>query len=253
MAEKRMFSKQIIDSDAFLEMPLSTQALYFHLGMRADDDGFIDNPKKIQRTINASEDDMKILLSKRYILKFESGVIVIKHWRIHNTLRSDRYNETVYQEEKSMLELKDNKSYTERKDLNVLGIPNGNQMATMAPQNSIEKNSIDNVSKEKRAHFVPPSFEEVQAYCIERKNNVDPQKFFDYFNTPDTQGKSWYDSKGNKVRNWKQKVITWEKHSEPDGTKNFQPKVNRFNDYPQRKYTAQDYEEIERKLLNKGL
>lgn len=138
MADKRMFSKQIIDSDAFLDMPLSAQALYFHLSMRADDDGFIDSPRKIQKMVNASTDDFKLLLAKRYILSFESGVIVIKHWRIHNTIRADRYKETVYQEEKQMLSVKDNKSYTE-KDKIVIGIPIGNQMET---QYRLDKNSI---------------------------------------------------------------------------------------------------------------
>lgn len=140
MAEKRMFSKQIIDSDAFLEMPLSAQALYFHLSMRADDDGFVDNPRKIQRMVSASGDDLKLLIAKRYILTFESGVIVIKHWRIHNTLRSDRYKETVYLEEKSTLTVKDNKSYTEKDKLNTICLPVGNHLAT---QYSIDKSSKD--------------------------------------------------------------------------------------------------------------
>ena len=87
MAEKRMFTQKIIDSDAFLDMPLSTQALYFHLNMRADDDGFINNPKRIQRTIGASDDDLKLLIAKRFVICFENGVIVIKHWKMHNTLR----------------------------------------------------------------------------------------------------------------------------------------------------------------------
>jgi hypothetical protein len=113
MAERRMFSKMIIDSDAFLSMPMSTQALYFHLAMRADDDGFINAPRKIARMVGAAEDDMKILIGKRYILAFASGVIVIKHWRIHNYIQSDRYKPTLYQEEKSALVIKDNKSYTE--------------------------------------------------------------------------------------------------------------------------------------------
>lgn len=112
MAERRMFAKTIIDSDAFLDMPLSTQALYFHLCMRADDDGFINNPKKIQRMIGASEDDVKLLIAKRFIIPFETGVVVIKHWKIHNYIAKDRYKETVYQEEKQQLELKDNGSYT---------------------------------------------------------------------------------------------------------------------------------------------
>ena len=89
MAERRMFAKTIIDSDAFLEMPLSSQALYFHLSMRADDDGFINNPKKIQRVIGASEDDLKLLVAKSFIIPFESGIVVIKHWKIHNYIQSD--------------------------------------------------------------------------------------------------------------------------------------------------------------------
>lgn len=129
MAERRMFAKTIIDSDAFLDMPLSAQALYFHLSMRADDDGFVNNPKKIQRMVGASDDDGKLLAMKRFILNFESGVIVIKHWKIHNYIRNDRYKETVYQAEKSMLVEKENKAYT-------FGIPDGYQME---PQVSIGK------------------------------------------------------------------------------------------------------------------
>ena len=113
MAERRMFAKTIIDSDAFTDMPLSTQALYFHLSMRADDDGFINNPKKIQRMIGASDDDLKVLVMKRFIIPFESGIVVIKHWKIHNYIRNDRYKETVYLREKEMLETKENGSYTE--------------------------------------------------------------------------------------------------------------------------------------------
>lgn len=107
-----MFNIKIVDSDAFLDMPLSTQALYFHLNMRADDDGFVGNPKKIQRLIGASEDDLKLLIAKRFLLVFEDGVIVIKHWRIHNTIRQDRYSKTLYIEELNQLKLKDNKAYT---------------------------------------------------------------------------------------------------------------------------------------------
>ena len=112
MAERRMFAKTIIDSDVFLDMPLSTQALYFHLSMRADDDGFINNPKKIQRMVGGSDDDMKILIVKKFIITFDSGVIVIKHWKMHNYIQSDRYKSTVYLEEKAMLEVNENKSYT---------------------------------------------------------------------------------------------------------------------------------------------
>ena len=88
MAERRMFAKTIIDSDAFLDMPLSSQALYFHLNMRADDDGFVNSPKKIQRLIGCTDDDFKLLIAKSFIIPFESGVVVIKHWRINNYIRS---------------------------------------------------------------------------------------------------------------------------------------------------------------------
>lgn len=112
MANKRMFNIKIVDSDAFLDMPLSTQCLYFHLNMRADDDGFVGNPKRIQRLVGATDDDLKLLIAKRFILTFENGVIVIKHWRMHNTLSTNRYSETVYTDEKKLLKIKENNSYT---------------------------------------------------------------------------------------------------------------------------------------------
>lgn len=121
MAERRMFAKTIIDSDAFLDMPMSSQCLYFHLAMRADDEGFLNNPKKIQRMVGASDDDLKLLLTKRFILAFDTGVIVIKHWKIHNYIRNDRFKPTVYEEEKAQLTTKDNGAYT-------FGIPDDNRL-----------------------------------------------------------------------------------------------------------------------------
>lgn len=116
MAERRMFAKTIIDSDAFLDMPHSTQLLYFHLSMRADDDGFINNPKNIMRTIGCKDDDMKILTTKKFIIPFESGVVVIKHWKIHNYIRNDRYKETKYKEEKNLLRIDENNAYKKAMD-----------------------------------------------------------------------------------------------------------------------------------------
>jgi len=146
MADKRMFSKKIIDSDEFLEMPLSTQSLYFHLSMRADDDGFINNAKRIARLIGASEDDLKLLIMKRFILIFESGVIVIKHWKIHNYIQKDRYKETLYTEEKNQLFLKDNKAYTFESDGNTPCIQNGYKMDTQIrlDKNRLVENKEDN-------------------------------------------------------------------------------------------------------------
>lgn len=168
MAERRMFSKTIIDSDIFLDMPLSTQALYFHLSMRADDDGFVNNPRKIQRMIGCGDDDIKLLIAKKFIIPFESGVCVIKHWRIHNYIRNDRYKPTMYQEEKGQLLLEENNMYELSDSVplidsnsieNNLGIPNGYQTDTNGIPSDIPngnpgkvrlgKDSIDNnISKD---------------------------------------------------------------------------------------------------------
>lgn len=127
MAERRMFAKTIIDSDAFIDMPLSAQALYLHLSMRADDDGFVNNPKRIQRMIGAADDDMKLLIAKSFLIPFENGIVVIKHWKVHNYIRSDRYTPTVYQEEKNLLTVEKSRVYTVGIPS---GIPNGYQMDT---------------------------------------------------------------------------------------------------------------------------
>ena len=140
-----MFSMDIVGSDVFLDMPPSAQALYFHLGMRADDDGFIGNFKSIQRILGSSDDEVRILFAKRFLLNFEDGVIVVKHWLINNTIRKDRYNATKYVEHKNRLFLKKNKSYSDNKDS---GIPLGNQLAT---QNRIEEKSIDRSKDPKKS------------------------------------------------------------------------------------------------------
>ncbi|EGS1175915.1 DNA replication protein [Enterococcus faecalis] len=154
-----MFAKTIIDSDAFLDMPLSTQSLYFHLSMRADDDGFINNPKKIQRMVGCGDDDLKLLMAKRFILVFDSGVIVIKHWKIHNYIRNDRYKPTLYQEEKAELAEKNSKAYTFKTEVveseNRLGIPDDNRMGyQMDTQVRLGK---DRLVKDKKKNSVEPS------------------------------------------------------------------------------------------------
>ena len=129
-----MFAKTIVLSDAFLDMPLSARCLYFTLGMLADDDGFINSPRSIMRQCGASDDDMRILLARKFVIAFESGVIVIKHWRINNYLRNDRYKETVYTEEYKQLTTEKNGAYT-------LGIPS-NGIPSIG-KDSIGKNSIE--------------------------------------------------------------------------------------------------------------
>lgn len=138
MAQRRMFSRKITETDRFLEMPLSSQALYFHLNMGADDEGFIDKAKTIQRTIGASDDDMKLLIAKGFLIPFDSGVVVIRHWRIHNYIRSDRFQSTLYQSEKAQLEFDKSKTADLKPLENV--IPNGYQMDT---QDRLSKGSLD--------------------------------------------------------------------------------------------------------------
>jgi len=209
MAERRMFAKTIVLSDSFLDMPMSTRCLYFTLGMFADDDGFVNSPRGIMRQCGASEDDMKLLLTKKFLLAFDSGVIVIKHWRINNYLRSDRYTSTKYIEEKNSLGTDENGAYTTTKPV---GIPGG------IPSNGIPRLGKDRLGKDstpkgvverKRKAFTPPTLEQVKEYANTANLNVDCDKFFAYFTTPDDAGRTWIDSKGNPVRNWKQKMLTW--------------------------------------------
>lgn len=210
MAEKRMFTKKITESDAFLDMPLSTQCLYFHLNMAADDDGFVNNPKKIQRMVGASEDDLKLLLAKSFILSFESGVIVIKHWKMHNYIQSDRYKPTDYIEEKSMLSLKENKSYTlNGSDLYTECVQVGHVDKNRLDKNRLDKDSIDNTCASNEAsvkRFVPPTVDMVREYCQERENSIDAEEFVDFYTS-----KGWLVGK-TKMKDWKAAIRTWERN-----------------------------------------
>jgi len=209
MAERRMFAKTIVDSDAFLEMPLSTQALYFHLGMRADDDGFVNAPKKIMRMIGGQEDDLKLLITKKFIIPFNSGIIVIKHWKINNYIRNDRYHATPYREELQSIGLEENGAYTL---LLRNGIPNHNQMDTEVrlDKNSIDKYRLDNAQSAN--DFVAPSVQQIEAYLKERNITAfSAEEFFDYYSACGwTIGKD-----GKKMKDWKSAVRQWQrKHPE---------------------------------------
>lgn len=148
MAKKRMFNVDIVGSDAFLDLPHTAQALYFQLGMRADDDGFVGNPKTIQRIAGTKASDLELLVKKRFLLQFPSGVVVIKHWKINNQIQKDRYTPTVYTEEYQSLYIKDNKSYTEMDKGCIQSV------SEMDTQISIDKNRLDKNSRggEKHAH-----------------------------------------------------------------------------------------------------
>lgn len=204
MAERRMFAKTIIDSDAFLDMPMSARLLYYDLSMRADDDGFNNSPKKVMRTIGATTDDMNILIARKFIIPFENGVVVIKHWRIHNYIRKDTYNETPYKEQKAMLEFDENKAYRVKKDDCLLSVDDPLTQDRLG-KDRLGKDSIDNIEPTKR--FKKPTIEEIQAYCDERKNGIDAERFYDYY-----ESKGWKVGKAP-MKDWKASVRTWERNN----------------------------------------
>ena len=235
MAERRMMAKSIIKSDQFLEMPISSQLLYFHLLLDADDDGFINAPKSIMRVIGAKDDDMRVLQAKGYTIPFDSGVIVIKHWRMHNSLRKDRYNPNPQLEnERKQLIINDRKEY----ELATTWQPTGNQLATNG-YHSIGKDSIgkDSVysgcdkSQPTRTHFTPPTLDEVKAYCIERNNNIDAEYFIDF-----QEARGWVLSNGKKMKDWKATIRTWEK--------------NNFNRKPVNKNSKENAINVVKELMN---
>ena len=200
MAERRMFAKSIVDSDAFIDMPMSARLLYYDLGMRADDDGFVNSPKKIMRMIGATNDDMNILLMRKFVIAFESGVVVIKHWRIHNYIQSDRYHPTKYAEEKAKLTVKDNGAYT----LDTKCIQPVSNMDTEVRLGKVRQDKVSLNSSDKHH----PTLEEVKAYCSERGNKVDPERWFDYYTS-----NGWKVGK-NPMKDWKAAVRTWERTDE---------------------------------------
>lgn len=193
MAQKRMFDKTITNADEFIEMPISSQVLYFHLSMNADDDGFINNWKGIMRMIGTKEDDLKVLIAKQFIIPFDSGVIVIKHWRINNFLRKDRHVNTKFQKELSMLDTNDSQEY--------VWLTNG--------QPSIDKKRIDK-NRLYNIGFTKPTLEEVKNYCEERNNGINPEHFIDFY-----ESKNWMIGK-NKMKDWKAAIRTWESRNKKE-------------------------------------
>lgn len=219
MANKRMYSKEITDSDPFVELSSAAQALYFHLNQGADDDGFNNQVQLAMWKAHASIDDLKVLMAKNYILRFENGVIVIKHWRLHNTLRKDRYTPTNYQEEFNQLGIKDNGAYTLGCQVVANGLPDGchsidksSVVESRVVEGSVEEVATDiNVGHKPTKRFIPPTVDDVREYCFERGNSIDPQRFVDYYTS-----NGWMVGK-NKMKDWKAAVRTWEQKDKPQG------------------------------------
>ena len=227
MANKRMFSKDITDSDAFIEMSSAAQALYFHLNQGADDDGFNNQVQMAILKSHASTDDLKILMAKNFVIRFECGVIVIKHWRLHNTLRKDRYTPTHYQEELKLLGIKDNGAYTLGCQTVAERLPSGCPSIDKSSvvESSVVEESIEEASPPTRAkRFVPPTVDHVREYCEERGNGVNPQRFVDYYSS-----NGWMVGK-NKMKDWKAAVRTWEQKEKSYGKPAAQKNSNPFLD-----------------------
>lgn len=227
MAERRMFAKSIIDSDAFLDMPLSAQALYFHLSMRADDEGFLGNAKRVRTMVGASEDDFKLLIVKRFVIVFENGITVIRHWRVHNIIQKDRFKETIYVDERARLGFDKNKTYTECVETPCIQVGNETETQVRLGKGSLGKERLGEESAPpsvaaSNSRFVRPTLEEIAEYCAERNSNVDPQAFFDFY-----ESKGW--RVGNQpMKDWKASVRTWERRSRPSKPQADKPSGDKY-------------------------
>lgn len=233
MAERRMFAKTIIDSDAFLDMPLSAQALYFHLSMRADDDGFINNPKKIQRMVGASDDDCKLLIMKRFVITFESGVIVIKHWKMHNYIQKDRYKPTLYQEEKAMLEIKENKAYTDKKTVCLQDVSTMDTQVRLGKDRlEIGKDSIENKksTRHKYGEYKNVLLTDVDIEKLKNEYPLDYEERIEKLSCyMASTGKSYKNHLAT-IRNWARKETPKQTIEKPTATDDFMAKLQSMYD-----------------------
>ena len=263
MAERRMFAKTIIDSDAFLDMPITSQLLYFHLSMRADDDGFINKPKTIMRMCGCKDDDLRLLAAKKFLIPFETGVVVIKHWKIHNYIRNDRYKETKYKEEKSALYYDENNAYT-------LGIPTDNQATTIGiPSDNQMDTQVrlgkDRIGKVSLVEDIEPDSEE-SVPAPSKKTKVVKHKYGEYNNVlltddeleklkneyPDYQERietlsSYVASTGKAYKSHYATIRNWAR-KDAEKPKTITASKNGFHNFKQRDY---DYDELERQLIGK--
>ncbi|MFR8512497.1 hypothetical protein [Megasphaera sp.] len=222
MADKRMMSKSVIDTDMFLDMPASTQCLYFHMLLRADDDGFLKNAKTIMRTVGASPDDVKLLIAKQYLIPFDTGIMAIKHWRIHNYIKKDRYKPTDCEEIK-LLEVNEKGEY-------ILAEPMRNQVGSnMEPQvrdrDRLEieigkdRDSRESSGKRRSANnsttaaqkFKKPTLEELKAYIAENRYTFSAEAFMDYY-----ESNGWKVGR-NPMKSWQATCRTWQRHELPSG------------------------------------
>ena len=210
MANKRMFSKEITNTDRFQSLKLSAQALYFHLGVNADDDGFIGNPLSITKCIGASPGDLKMLVDSGYLIPFNGGVYLITDWFINNYIRADRRKPTIYQEFFGMVELNDSARYV---ICQAADIPMVDPDKSSIDQSSTEVVSIEGMTpgQQTTRRFCPPSVSEVKEYCLENEYPVDPERFIDYY-----VANGWKVGR-NPMKDWRAAVRVWAKNEKPGG------------------------------------
>lgn len=222
MAKRRMFSLDVVDTDSFLDLPASSQSLYFHLGMRADDDGFVSSPKRITAMVGAAGDDLKLLIAKGFVIPFESGVCVIRDWRVNNYIQRDRYTPSIYTEEKQRLSIAENGRYSHVDTQCIQDVSKSDTQVRIDK----EREEIDNkAATPPRARFIPPTLEEVQAYCIERENSVDAAYFLDYY-----AANGWVQGKGKPIKDWKACVRTWERQGYGGEQSSAVPKPRQYDE-----------------------
>ena len=237
MADRRMFTKKVSDDDAFTSMPPTAQCLYFHLCMHADDDGFSNNVRLALFNAHATTDDFNTLVSKRFIIPFDSGVIVIRHWRMHNYIQSDRKHDTEHTQELSDLILQKNGVYELTES--AMDTECIQDVSKMLPEVSIGKNSIDknNIQVSPLKRFTPPTRDEVAAYVKEKGYHVDPDAFVNFY-----ESKGWMIGK-NKMQKWKAAVARWEADNKkkPPALQAYVERSGR-RDY--------DFDDLERRKIN---
>ena len=200
MAERRMFAKSVINSARFLTMPPSSRLLYYDLGMAADDDGVVE-AFTVMRTTGAADDDLRVLVSKGFVsLLNDELVAYITDWSTNNQIRKDRYQPSIYKN--LLVKLGDgNQRLTD-------GLPDGNQRSTQYRLGKVSTGEENKAATPPRPRFIPPTVDEIKAYCTERKNAVDAERFFDFYSA-----NGWEQGKGKPIVDWKAAVRTWERQS----------------------------------------
>lgn len=252
MARRRMFSMDVVDTDVFLEMSKTAQALYYNLGMRADDDGFIANPKRLLKMLGADDDDLKLLLAKGFLISFERGILVITHWRQNNYIAKDRYKETMFKKEKRLLGIDENNTYflLQTECIQSCIQPVYKPVYNLDTQDSVGKDSIGEVRgvsvEENNIHT--PTLEEIKNFCMsENLKYINPDKFYNHYTSTNWEG----------VRDWKAKARYWDcedKKREKALVKkeNSVLKPNGvFNNYSQKTYNEDECIEILRQKEEK--